>query len=138
MDTLKRPEEDHDDSGNATKRVRLESPNAEEGHTSIPEDVDETAEASNSLTTAAAPGKRGQRRARSDNDRRGRKGKGKEPVYYARRGTRPEGEPAPDTGEPKAPRLPKRQCALLIGFCGEGYNGMQMYVCRSSTYMWTP
>lgn len=29
--------------------------------------------------------------------------------------------------EPKVPRLPKRQCALLIGFCGTGCNGMQMY-----------
>ena len=29
---------------------------------------------------------------------------------------------------PKAPRLPKRQCALLIGFCGTGCNGMQMWV----------
>ena len=28
----------------------------------------------------------------------------------------------------KAPRLPKRQCALLIGFCGTGCNGMQMSV----------
>lgn len=27
---------------------------------------------------------------------------------------------------PKAPRLPKRQCGLLIGFCGSGYSGMQM------------
>ncbi|PFH51845.1 hypothetical protein AMATHDRAFT_141626 [Amanita thiersii Skay4041] len=25
----------------------------------------------------------------------------------------------------KAPRLPKRQCALLMGFCGTGYSGMQ-------------
>jgi tRNA pseudouridine38-40 synthase len=30
------------------------------------------------------------------------------------------------SGEPKAPRLPKRMCALLIGFCGSGYSGMQM------------
>ena len=34
------------------------------------------------------------------------------------------------TGEmeqsPKALRLPKRQCALLLGFCGSGYRGMQM------------
>lgn len=29
----------------------------------------------------------------------------------------------------KTPRLPKRQCALLIGFCGTGCNGMQMCVC---------
>jgi hypothetical protein len=28
--------------------------------------------------------------------------------------------------------LPKRQCALLIGFCGTGCNGMQMYVHRKS------
>ncbi|KAJ7918660.1 pseudouridine synthase [Mycena leptocephala] len=28
--------------------------------------------------------------------------------------------------EPKAPRLPKRMCALLIGFCGSGYSGMQI------------
>ncbi|KAF8623033.1 hypothetical protein AX15_006545 [Amanita polypyramis BW_CC] len=27
--------------------------------------------------------------------------------------------------EAKASRLPKRQCALLIGFCGTGYSGMQ-------------
>ena len=29
--------------------------------------------------------------------------------------------------EPKALRLPKRQCALLLGFCGSGYRGMQMW-----------
>ena len=33
-----------------------------------------------------------------------------------------------DDHTPKAPRLPKRQCALLIGFCGTGCNGMQMCV----------
>ncbi|KAG6329419.1 hypothetical protein ID866_9670 [Astraeus odoratus] len=30
--------------------------------------------------------------------------------------------------KPKAPRLPKRQTALLLGFCGTGCSGMQMYV----------
>jgi tRNA pseudouridine38-40 synthase len=25
-------------------------------------------------------------------------------------------------------RLPKRRCALLMGYCGSGYSGMQMYV----------
>ncbi|KAF7370276.1 tRNA pseudouridine synthase 1 [Mycena sanguinolenta] len=30
------------------------------------------------------------------------------------------------SGELKAPRLPKRMCALLIGFCGSGYSGMQI------------
>lgn len=62
----------------------------------------------------------------------GKKGKDKEYVRTRRRGTRPEGEEAPqlENGEPKAPRLPKRPVALLIGFCGDGYNGMQMCVCR--------
>ncbi|THH32529.1 hypothetical protein EUX98_g1668 [Antrodiella citrinella] len=48
----------------------------------------------------------------------------------SRRGTRresPDGEAAAEgDGQPKADRLPKRACALLIGFCGEGYNGMQI------------
>ncbi len=51
-----------------------------------------------------------------------RKGKGR------RRGTRNNDTEVESTqgSEPKIPRLPKRQCALLIGFCGAGYNGMQM------------
>ena len=68
---------------------------------------------------------------------RGRgKGKGKEKdgkVWESRRrrGTRAEGSdlaegPGNTEEKEKAPRLPKRQCALLIGFCGSGYNGMQM------------
>lgn len=31
---------------------------------------------------------------------------------------------------PKAIRYPKRMCALLLGFCGSGYSGMQMYCNR--------
>lgn len=50
-----------------------------------------------------------------------------ETLLKKRRGTRPEGEPAPDEGD-KGPRLPKRASALLIGFCGAGYSGMQMCV----------
>ena len=39
------------------------------------------------------------------------------------RGTRPEGQ----TNVPSKPRLgTKRQCAMLIGFCGTGCSGMQM------------
>ena len=47
---------------------------------------------------------------------------------------RKEGTPAPELRDesgqliPKPPRYPKRQCALLIGFCGSGYSGMQMQV----------
>ena len=48
-----------------------------------------------------------------------------------RRGTRPErtdGEEGREKKESSEPRLPKRQCALLLGFCGSGYSGMQLYV----------
>lgn len=43
------------------------------------------------------------------------------------RGTRKTGTNEAPT--PSKPRLgPKRQCAMLISFCGTGYSGMQMYV----------
>jgi hypothetical protein len=29
--------------------------------------------------------------------------------------------------EGKADKLPKRKCAVLMGYCGKGYQGMQMY-----------
>lgn len=32
------------------------------------------------------------------------------------------GEIAPSDG----PKLPKRKCAVIVGFCGTGYNGMQI------------
>ncbi|KAL4250199.1 tRNA pseudouridine synthase TruA family protein [Abortiporus biennis] len=50
------------------------------------------------------------------------KGKGR------RRGTRPEGDErnGESSDGPKTPRLPKRHCAILLGFCGAGYNGMQI------------
>lgn len=53
-----------------------------------------------------------------------------------RRGTKGDGEgrdpsllpEGAESEKDKGPRLPKRQCALLIGFCGTGCAGMQMYV----------
>lgn len=60
--------------------------------------------------------RRAARNARQQDREQGRRG-----------GTRAEGGEADEEGE-KGPRLPKRQCALLLGFCGSAYNGMQMYV----------
>ena len=34
--------------------------------------------------------------------------------------------------EPKEPRKPKKKVAVLVGFCGTGYQGMQMYVKKIS------
>ena len=70
--------------------------------------------------------------------RKGRKGEkeGRKEWVGRRRGTRPEGEDGTvntednlaEDGKEKEARLPKRRCALLIGFCGSGYRGMQMSV----------
>lgn len=74
-------------------------------------------------------GNQGQGKGSGKSDKKKDKKSGKDPASHgwSRRGTRKEGEARPE-GEEKAPRLPKRQCALLIGFCGTGCNGMQMYV----------
>lgn len=53
------------------------------------------------------------------------KGKQSEKNRGRRRGTRPQ-QVEDDPDRPKPPRLPKKQCAVLIGFSGTGYAGMQM------------
>ncbi|KAI0630861.1 pseudouridine synthase [Trametes polyzona] len=114
--SLKRPQGDAAEEAEASAAKRPKpGPIEGEGGTL------ESADASKEKTDKRGDGKKGQKQ-------RGKKGKDKEYVRNRRRGTRPEGEEAttPDNGEPKAPRLPKRPCALLIGFCGDGYNGMQI------------
>ncbi|KDQ61391.1 hypothetical protein JAAARDRAFT_123132 [Jaapia argillacea MUCL 33604] len=60
-------------------------------------------------------------RARAPGKAKDKDGKPKD----RRRGTRRDTEEDDPTAS-KVPRLPKRQCALLIGFCGTGCNGMQI------------
>lgn len=59
------------------------------------------------------------------------KRKRKEKKKRVGRGRRPREEvervDADGNPMPRTLRYPKRQCALLLGFCGSGYNGMQMY-----------
>ena len=52
------------------------------------------------------------------------KGKQNEKNRGRRRGTRPQVEE--HANRPRTPRLPKKQCAILIGFLGTNYAGMQM------------
>ncbi|CUA74662.1 tRNA pseudouridine synthase A [Rhizoctonia solani] len=69
--------------------------------------------------TRGSRGRGRDQRARTDRNAE-RKGS------WASRGTRNEDDkPVDDIGE-KAPRLPKKKVAVLIGFCGTGYNGMQI------------
>ncbi|KAK0501386.1 pseudouridine synthase [Armillaria luteobubalina] len=59
-------------------------------------------------------------------------GKGKKKNVGRRsRGTRVEGPRPEGDGQSREPRLPKRTCALLLGFCGSGYRGMQLYRAQS-------
>ncbi|KAJ7312387.1 pseudouridine synthase [Mycena albidolilacea] len=105
------------------------------------EAVDQTVHAP--VAGVAASGEAGEAgektKKRRDGFPKNQKGKGKDkPKKPAagRRGTRNDealeggaANPNADaeaSGEPKAPRLPKRMCALLIGFCGSGYRGMQI------------
>ena len=60
----------------------------------------------------------------SEATHKSKKGKQNEKNKGRRRGTRPQVEDHAD--RPKTPRLPKKQCAILIGFLGTSYAGMQM------------
>jgi tRNA pseudouridine38-40 synthase len=72
---------------------------------------------------------------------RHRKEKDNKNVGRRRRGSRPEvnetrtgaSEADPQDSSEKSPRLPKRQSAILLGFCGTGLAGMQMLVSSHST-----
>ncbi|KAJ6529995.1 pseudouridine synthase [Mycena vulgaris] len=88
-------------------------------------------QASTDAVTGAAPSK-GKRRDAAGFPK-SRKGKEKDTKNTGRRRRTRNEEALEDgaaveSGEPKtsAPRLPKRMCALLIGFCGSGYSGMQI------------
>lgn len=110
--SLKRPREDwsEPEGARSAKGSKLEQPIAE---TSGPDAKGEK------KGKRDAPGPRNSRQGKDKND--------KNRDY--RRGSRPEHEePREDDGKPKAPRLPKRQSGLLIGFCGTGCAGMQMSV----------
>ncbi|KAG6832259.1 hypothetical protein H0H87_002155 [Tephrocybe sp. NHM501043] len=70
--------------------------------------------------------KRG-RNDKKDDKKAGRRRRGTRNDEAASEGT------AAASSEPKAPRLPKRQSALMIGFCGSGYSGMQIQPDHSKT-----
>jgi hypothetical protein len=87
--------------------------------------------AEGSATTQRKQNRGSKRKARRKDDRSPSK-----KAIGGRRGTRPESVEGSEAGsdeegKPKALRLPKRRCALLMGFSGTGYSGMQMYVSRT-------
>ncbi|KAG1768448.1 pseudouridine synthase [Suillus placidus] len=107
-------------SSESFKRVRIEH-----------EEPDETlhsTEHEGPSDTPAADTKREKRDAAGW--AKSRRGKAKDTKNKGRRrGTRDQDKDGEKEGEeqgPRAPRLPKKQSALLIGFCGTGCNGMQI------------
>ncbi|KAJ7509764.1 pseudouridine synthase [Mycena galericulata] len=102
--------------------------NVADGQTATPGTLIPDAPASDAAPADRKP--KGKRRDASGFPK-SRKGKEKDTKNPGRRrSTRNEEDleagAAEASGEPKAPRLPKRMCALLIGFCGSGYSGMQI------------
>jgi len=108
-------------STDTLKGVSETSPTEESSSTADTHDVmKKHAKSINRSTSVGCvkPGK-GKQKDQTKSERRNRRGTRNNELVV-------EGE---DAGVPKTPRLPKRQCALLIGFCGSGYSGMQMYGC---------
>ncbi|KAJ6581968.1 pseudouridine synthase [Mycena capillaripes] len=124
----KRPHEDEDIPDPKRVKSAEDTPmEVEEGPT-----TEQTAAAPDTVATSEKPKGRGRDAAGFPKNRKGKEKDTKN--LGRRRRTRneealEEGGTKSDTdasGEPKAPRLPKRMCALLIGFCGSGYRGMQL------------
>ncbi|KAF5383796.1 hypothetical protein D9615_003543 [Tricholomella constricta] len=138
---LKRTLHEADISDSATKRLKATDPMSVDSPPLAPPTNAgvHPNESFSSLTGADAPGNTLSVKERAEDAKAQITGKNaqgksrKEPKEKRvgrrnRRGTRndeaAEGNETLD--HPKAPRLPKRQCALLIGFCGSGYSGMQI------------
>ncbi|KAF8202256.1 pseudouridine synthase [Pholiota molesta] len=94
--------------------------NAPQGEASMDVDTDKAGETTKKQESKS---KRPDRRNQPKDKNRGRGGRRTRNEEDAAKEVRltPEGDPIP-----KAPRYPKRQCSLLIGFCGSGYSGMQI------------
>ncbi|CAL1714564.1 unnamed protein product [Somion occarium] len=120
--TLKRSQAEMlEDGASEPKRVKVSEESSAEQHRTSPveqnlQEVNAATQGESSRASSERPQSKKQKKLEKRSDRRSR-----------RRATlRPDGEEHAESLEPKAPRLPKRQCALLIGYSGAGYNGMQM------------
>ncbi|GBE86651.1 tRNA pseudouridine synthase 1 [Sparassis crispa] len=119
--SLKRPrEDDNSPSASTSKRVKIDPEPTTGSGEAVAEPVDLEHRKKSAGEAEVAPHR--------DDDKGGRQRKGKaKEKRDSRRGTRNEtAAEHRDNGEPKAARLPKAKSAMLIGFCGSGYQGMQM------------
>lgn len=86
-----------------------------------------------SSTSASGVSEKKEKKDRNAGRRRGARGAhwGPKDASEANANDKDAGDDGTGTSSEKTPRLPKRQCALLIGYCGSGCSGMQMYVLYS-------
>lgn len=116
VNDLKRPNTDEPaEAEPAEKKQRLAADGGQQESVAGP----------SSAEPAAAPAQGETKRRPEQSRRAARNAREQEKKQGVRRGgTRTE---APREGDgPREPRLPKRQTALLLGFCGSGYSGMQL------------
>ncbi|KAJ7181015.1 pseudouridine synthase [Mycena filopes] len=135
MDTPAVPKRPHEDGDEIPDPKRVKGgEDAEMADVQPP--AEQAAAATEPASTSGEPSGAGEKPKTKRRDGAGfpksRKGKEKDMKNAGRRKRMSRNEEdaergaAAPSGEPKAPRLPKRMCALLIGFCGSGYRGMQI------------
>lgn len=127
-----------DDGGRSgIQAVKVQSESAECVDTLQPESQATTNRESGPSKTvfksASGASKKKEKKERNAGRRRGARGApwGPKDASEANDNHKDAGDDGTGTSSEKTPRLPKRQCALLIGYCGSGCNGMQMYALYS-------
>ena len=131
-DSAKRPHQDDADTspsaGNAAsaepapKRAKTEG----DGTGESPEPIAGSNIASQRSSKHVAGDKRGAKQERGGKPGRGRARADRNAEDRAAAAAAADGsKPVAESSQSKEPRLPKRKCALLMGFCGTGYSGMQ-------------
>ncbi|KAJ6620637.1 pseudouridine synthase [Mycena sp. CBHHK59/15] len=125
---------DEDSPGADPKRVKTSreedaTANAETAPVAEPSVADAQAGES-AVSSSGEPNQTQSKRRDAAGFPKSRKGKEKDTKNSGRRrrsrNDEAQGESVDASEESKAPRLPKRACVLLIGFCGSGYRGMQI------------
>ncbi|KIP03414.1 hypothetical protein PHLGIDRAFT_497204 [Phlebiopsis gigantea 11061_1 CR5-6] len=108
------------------KRARLDEGPAEASLEKKPRVQADVTPSDSGVSAESSTQARGKGKGKKEQSRRaGRAVRQQNREQGQRGGTRAEGEEVEEDSE-KGPRLPKRQCALLLGFCGSAYNGMQI------------
>ncbi len=120
---------DEDAAQGSPKRIRLDTQSPIDVNTLNPRSDDLQGDKKPPKRRDAAGYPKSRHRKENDNKNVGRRRGNRPKVNETRTGA---SETDPQDLSEKSPRLPKRQSAILLGFCGTGCAGMQMLVSRST------